>query len=71
MHFPVQGFDELQRQNSGSSLRAIAIPHVAENWMNNSTDPGVRRAAETYFTKIDLLADKQAKSFEDGVLARV
>ena len=38
--------------------------------MTGSTDPGVRKAA-AYFTKLDvfdLLADKQAKSFEDGVL---
>lgn len=49
------------------ALAIIAIPYVEENWMNQSTDPSVRKAAETYFTKLDLLADKQAKSFEDGV----
>ncbi len=49
------------------ALAIFAIPHVEDNWMTKSSDPGVRKAAETYFTKLDLLADKQAKSFEDGV----
>jgi hypothetical protein len=32
-----------------------------------TTDPGIRKAVDAYFTNIDLLAEKQAKVFEDGV----
>ena len=35
--------------------------------MTRSTDPAVRKAANTYFAKLDVLAEKQAKVFEDGV----
>lgn len=49
------------------ALAIFAIPHVPETWMSESTDPGVRKAAEAYFTKVDLLAEKQAKAFADGV----
>src|SRR5437016_9030759 len=35
--------------------------------MTESTDPGVRKAAAAYFTNVDLLAEKQAKAFQDGV----
>ena len=49
------------------TLAIFAIPHVPESWMTESTDPSVRQAAGAYFAKIDLLAEKQAKAFEDGV----
>src|SRR5262249_34912296 len=49
------------------TLAIFAIPHVPETWMAESADPGVRKAATAYFTNIDLLAEKQAKAFEDGV----
>jgi pimeloyl-ACP methyl ester carboxylesterase len=49
------------------ALVIFAIPHVQEMWMSKSTDPTVREAAKAYFTRIDALAKKQAKAFEDGV----
>jgi len=49
------------------TLAIFAIPHVPETWMTESTDPGVRKAAAAYFTNVDLLAEKQAKAFQDGV----
>ena len=49
------------------ALVIFAIPHVPENWINNSTDPAVREAARAYFTTIDALKEKQAKAFEGGV----
>jgi pimeloyl-ACP methyl ester carboxylesterase len=49
------------------ALVIFAIPHVQESWINKSTDPAVREAARAYFTRIDALAEKQAKAFEDGV----
>jgi pimeloyl-ACP methyl ester carboxylesterase len=48
-------------------LAIFAIPHVQEAWMIKSADPAVRKDADTYFAKLDTLAEKQAKSFEDGV----
>jgi len=49
------------------ALAIFAMPHVPEAWITESTDPGVGKAAEAYFAKIDLLAEKQAKAFQDGV----
>ena len=49
------------------ALIIFAIPHVPESWINNSSDPAVREAAEAYFTRLDALAEKQAKALEDGV----
>jgi pimeloyl-ACP methyl ester carboxylesterase len=49
------------------ALAIFALPHVQETWMSKSTDPVVREAAKAYFTRIDALAEKQAKAFEDGV----
>ena len=43
------------------------MPHVPDAWMTESADPEVRKAAEGYFAKIDLLAEKQANAFQDGV----
>lgn len=49
------------------ALAIFAIPHVQEAWMIKSADPAVRKDADTYFAKLDTLAEKQAKAFEDGV----
>ena len=49
------------------ALAIFAIPHVQEPWISESKDPSVPKIAEVYFTKIDLLAEKQAKAFEQGV----
>jgi len=54
-------------KTSVPALAVFAIPHVRDTWTTESTDPGVRKAAEASFAKIDLLAEKQAKAFEDGV----
>jgi len=49
------------------SLAIFAIPHIRETWMIKSADPVVHRDADAYFAKLDALAEKQAKAFEDGV----
>ena len=49
------------------ALAIFAIPHVPDAWMTESADPAIRNAANAYFAKLDLLAEKQAKVFEDGV----
>jgi pimeloyl-ACP methyl ester carboxylesterase len=49
------------------ALVIFSIPHLPEPWVNKSTDPAVRKAAEAYFTTIDALTEKQAKAFEDNV----
>lgn len=49
------------------SLVIFAIPHVRETWMTKSTDPAVRNEANAYFARLDVMAEKQAKAFEDGV----
>jgi non-heme chloroperoxidase len=48
-------------------LVIFAIPHVQVAWMTQSEDPAVRTAAKAYFTKVDVIAEKQAKAFEEGV----
>jgi hypothetical protein len=48
-------------------LAIFAIPHIREAWMINTTDPKVRADAETYFTKIDSLATRQAIEFKNSV----
>jgi len=54
------------------ALAIFAIPHLPEAWMTKSADPAIHNAADTYFARLDLLAEKQAKLFEEGVLgARV
>jgi hypothetical protein len=50
-----------------TSLVIFAIPHMKEAWMTKSANQKVRADAQIYFTKIDSLATKQAKAFEDGV----
>ena len=49
------------------ALAIFAIPHLPETWMTKSADATVHRVADTYFRSLDLLAEKQAKAFEDGV----
>ncbi|MBV9622825.1 MAG: alpha/beta hydrolase [Acidobacteria bacterium] len=49
------------------SLAIFAIPHLQEAWISRSTDPDVQKKADVYFANIDLLAEKQAKTFERGV----
>jgi non-heme chloroperoxidase len=51
------------------ALAIFGIPHVQETWMKTTPDPVAREAATTYFTKLDALADRQAKAFEAGVPA--
>ena len=49
------------------ALVIFAIPHIRETWMIKSTDPAVRKAANAYFAKIDGIADRQAKAFQNSV----
>ena len=49
------------------ALAIFAIPHIRETWMTTSTDPTVHSAADSYFADLDVIAEKQAKAFEDGV----
>ena len=49
------------------ALVIFAIPHVREPWISESTDTAVAEASKAYFTRIDALSEKQAKSLEDGV----
>jgi non-heme chloroperoxidase len=49
------------------ALAIFAIPHVREAWMIKSAEPAVHKDTDTYFAKLDTLAEKQAKTFEDGV----
>ena len=49
------------------SLAIFAIPHIRETWMTKSTDQTLRSAADSYFANLDVIAEKQAKAFEDGV----
>jgi hypothetical protein len=49
------------------ALVIFAIPHVPENWLRKSAEPSVREASRAYFTRIDALAEQQAKAFEAGV----
>ena len=47
--------------------RGGQIPHVREAWMIKSADPVVRKGADAYFAKLDAVAERQAKAFQDGV----
>ena len=49
------------------ALVIFALPHVRETWISRSPDPAVRKAADDYFTRLDVLVEKQAKAFEEGV----
>jgi non-heme chloroperoxidase len=48
------------------ALVIFAIPHVQEAWMIKGADPNVRNAANIYFEKLDVIAEKQAHAFERG-----
>jgi len=45
------------------ALVIFALPHVPENWITESTDSAVRKAASAYFTTLNALTEKQAKAF--------
>jgi non-heme chloroperoxidase len=49
------------------SLVIFAIPHSQGKWVDNSTDPEVRRAAEAYTAALTPLTESQEKAFENGV----
>jgi non-heme chloroperoxidase len=49
------------------AMAIFAIPHAHEAWMIKSTDPSVRKDADAYFVRLDALAEKQAKVFEESV----
>jgi non-heme chloroperoxidase len=49
------------------ALAIFAIPHAREAWMIKSADPVVRKEADAYFAKLDTVAEKQAKAFQNGV----
>ena len=49
------------------ALAIFAIPHTPETWITKITDPTVRGAADTYWTALDAITQKQAKAFEEGV----
>jgi non-heme chloroperoxidase len=49
------------------ALVIFALPHVAEAYITNSTDPSVREVANVYFTTVDSITEKQARVFEAGV----
>ncbi len=49
------------------ALAIFAIPHLPEAWMTQGADPAIHNAADTYLARLDLLAEKQAKLFEEGV----
>src|SRR5260370_23502552 len=48
-------------------LPIFATHNIRETWMTKSTDPTVRSAVDSYFADLDVIAEKQAKAFEDGV----
>ena len=49
------------------ALVIFGNPHGQGTWVDNSTDPKVRKAARTYSAAVDDLTDRQAKTFENGV----
>ena len=60
------------KRRTGISVPALVIfanPHVPEKWINNSTDPAVRKTAGAYFTTLNALTKKQVKAFAGGVPA--
>ena len=48
-------------------LAIFAIPNVPETWMTKSADPAIQNVVDTYFAKLNLVKEKQAKALEDGV----
>jgi len=49
------------------ALVIFASPHVPESWISKSLDPEVRKTAETYFTTLSAMTEKQADLFARGV----
>jgi pimeloyl-ACP methyl ester carboxylesterase len=49
------------------ALVIFALPHVAEAFINNSTDPSAREVASAYFRAVDSATEKQATAFQGGV----
>jgi non-heme chloroperoxidase len=49
------------------ALVIFAIPHSLAKWVNDSTDPKVREAANAFSAADLVLTTRQAKAFEDGV----
>ena len=49
------------------ALAIFAIPHGLGKWVDDSTDPKVREAAEAFSAADVVLTVRQAKVFEDGV----
>jgi pimeloyl-ACP methyl ester carboxylesterase len=49
------------------ALVIFAIPHAKPKWMDESTDPKVREAAQAFSAAVDSLTMRQAKAIEDGV----
>ena len=49
------------------SLVIFAIPHTWDAGLTRSSDPQVRKEAETYFAKIDSLTRKQATVFKEAI----
>jgi len=48
------------------ALVVFAIPHIPDEWTATSKDPAVRGTARSYYSALDILAEKQAKSLEAG-----
>jgi non-heme chloroperoxidase len=49
------------------ALAIFAIPHSHAKWVDDSTDPKVRKAAKAFDTAEDALTARQAMAFEEGV----
>lgn len=49
------------------ALVIFASPHVPENWIGKSRDPGVQKAATAYFMAIDASTKRQARALEAGI----
>jgi pimeloyl-ACP methyl ester carboxylesterase len=49
------------------TLVIFAIPHAQEAWMLKSPDPAVRSAANAYFAKVDVIAERQAQAIEGAI----
>jgi non-heme chloroperoxidase len=49
------------------ALVIFANPHSQGNWVDNSTDPSVRIAANAYSTALVALTERQEKAVENGV----
>jgi pimeloyl-ACP methyl ester carboxylesterase len=49
------------------ALIIFANPHSQGTWVDNSTDPSIRAAAESYSNALTPLTEKQKKAVQDGV----